>query len=123
MLAPGKRMDAQIMEISFPQLGAERHANDAKMGNANDITPMFSKPIKPEPTPGRLNELFEKLNLKGIEGWSETEQAEVHELMTEFQLLFALSNLELGCTSMVKHKINVDNPIPFKERYQSSARV
>ena len=87
------------------------------MGNANNITSMFSKPMKPEPTLERLNELFEKLNLKGIEEWSETEQAEVHELMIEFQQLFALSDLELGCTSLVKHRINVNNPVPFKERY------
>ena len=87
------------------------------MGNANDVSLTFPKPFKPEPTPERLNELFEKLNLKGIEEWSQAEQAEAHELMTEFQHLFALSDLELGCTSLVKHKINVDNPIPFKERY------
>ena len=72
--------------------------------------------MKPEPTPERLNELFENLNLKGIEKWSETEQAEVHELMTKFHHLFALS--DLGCTSLVKHRINVNNPVPFKERYQ-----
>ena len=62
--------------------------------------------------------MFENLDLKGIEDWSEAEQVEVHELMTEFQHLFALSDLELGCTSLVKHKIRVDNPVPFKERYQ-----
>ena len=73
--------------------------------------------MKSEPTPERLNELFEKLNLKGIKEWSETEQAEVHELMIEFQHLFSLSDLELGCTSLVKHRINVNNPAPFKERY------
>ena len=118
MLAPEKRTDTEITEISVPQLGAERHANDAKMGIANDITPMFSKSFRPEPTPERLNKLFEKLDLKRIEDWSETEQAEVHELMTAFQHLFTLSNLELGRTSLVKHKINVDNPVPFKERYR-----
>ena len=118
MLAPKERMDAEITEISVPQFGAERHTNEAKMGNANNVTSAFSKPMKPEPTPERLNELFEKLNLKGIEDWSETKQAEVHELMTEFQYLFALSDLELGCTSLVKHRINVNNPVPFKERYR-----
>ena len=118
MLAPKERTDAKIMEISVPQSGAERHAKEAKMGNANNITSAFSKPMKPEPTPERLNELFEKLDLKGIEEWSETEQAEVHELMTEFQHLFALSDLELGCTLLVKHRINVNNPVPFKERYR-----
>ena len=87
MLAPKERMDAEIMEISIPQSGAEIQANEAKMGNANNITSTFSKPMKPEPTLERLNELFEKLNLKGIKEWSETEQAEMHELMTEFQHL------------------------------------
>ena len=117
MLAPKERTDAEIMAISIPQSGAERHTNEAKMGNANNITSAFSKPMKLKPTPERLNELFEKLNLKGIEERSETEHAEVHELMTEFQHLLALSDLELGCTSLVKHRINVNNPVPFKERY------
>ena len=117
MLAPKERTDAKITEIFIPQSGAERHANEAKMGNANNVTSVFSKPMKPEPTPERLNKLFEKLDLKGIEEWSETEQAEVHELMTKFQHLFALSDLELGCTSLVKNRINVNNPVPFKERY------
>ena len=111
-------MDAEIMEISVPQFGAKRYTNEAKMGNTNDITHTFPKPFKPEPTPERLNELFEKLDLKGIEDWSEAEQTEAHKLMTEFQHLFPLSDLELGCTSLVKDKINVDNPIPLKERYQ-----
>ena len=119
MLAPKETMDSKIMEISVAQFGAERHANNAKMGNANNVTSAFSKLMKPESTPERLSELFEKLNLKGIEDWSETEQAEVHELMTEFQHLFALSDLELGCTSLVKCRINVNNPVPFKERYMS----
>ena len=86
MLAPEKRMGTDNM-IFITQLGAERHANDAKMGNANDVTPTFSKSIRQEPTPERLNELFEKLDLKGIEDWSETEQAEVHELMTQIPAL------------------------------------
>ena len=118
MLVPGRRTDAKITEISIPQFGAERHTNETKMGNVNDVTPKFSRPLKPEPTPERLNELFEKLDLEGIENWSEAEQVEVHELMTEFQHLFALSDLEFACTSLVKHKINVDNTVPFKERYQ-----
>ena len=118
MLAPKERTDAEIMEIPISQSGAERHVKETKMDNANNVTSAFSKLTKPEPTPETLNELFEKLNLKGIEEWSEIEQAEVHELMTEFQHLFAISDLELGCTSLVKHRINMNNPVPFKERYQ-----
>ena len=81
------------MGISIPQSGAERHTNEAKMGNANNVSSAFSKPMKPEPTPERLNKLFEKLNLKRIKELSEIEQAEVHELMIEFQHLFALPDL------------------------------
>ena len=46
--------------------------------------------------------------------WSEIEQAEVHELMTEFQHLFVLSDLELGCISLVKHRINMNNPVKLQ---------
>ena len=106
------------MEILVPQSRVGRHAKETKIDNANNITSVFSEPMKPAPTPERLNVLFEKLNLKGIEEWSEIEQAEVHESMTKFQHLFALSDLELGCTSLVKHRINVNNPVPFKESYR-----
>ena len=47
MLAPKERMDAEITEISVPQSGAKRHTNEAKMGNANNVTSAFSKPMKP----------------------------------------------------------------------------
>ena len=118
MLAPKEGMDVEIMEIPIPQSSMGRHMKEAKTDNVNNVTSAFSKPTKPETTPERLNELFEKLDLKGIEEWSETEQAEVHELMTKFQHLFPLSDLELGCTLLVKHRINVNNPGPFKERYR-----
>ena len=35
----------------------------------------------------------------------------------EFQDIFALSDLELGKTSLVKHHILVTNPVPFKDRH------
>ena len=117
MLAPKMRTNAEIMEISIRPFGMGEHPVEPNASNRNSITPTFSGPPKSEPTPERLNELFEKLDLQGIVDWSETEQAEVHELMIEFQHLFALSDLELGCTSFVKHKIRVNNPVPFKERY------
>ena len=118
MLAPKMRMDAKIMEIAIPPFGVGECPEEPNAGNGNSITTMFSGPPKLELTPERLSELFKKLDLKGIEDWSEAEQAEVHELMTEFQHLFTLSDLGLGCMSLVKQKITVDSPVPFKERYQ-----
>ena len=49
----------------------------------------------------RLDELFTKLDLSGIQDWSEDLQQEVHDLMVEYQHLFALNDLELGRTSKV----------------------
>ena len=72
---------------------------------------------KPEPTPERLDELFTKLDLSGIQDWSEDLQQEVHNLMDEYQHLFTLNDLELGKTSKVKPEIRLSNPVPFKDRY------
>ena len=54
--------------------------------------------IKPKPTPERLNDLFVKLDLSGIQDWPEDLQQKVHDLMVEYQHLFALNDLELGKT-------------------------
>ena len=72
---------------------------------------------KPKPMLERLDELFTKLDLSGIQDWSEDLQQEVHDLMVEYQHLFALNDLELGRTSKVKHEIKLSNPVPFKDRY------
>ena len=72
---------------------------------------------KPEPTPERLNDLFSKLDLSGVQEWLEDLQQKVHDLMIEYQHLFALNDLELGKTLKVKHKIKLNNPMPFKDRY------
>ena len=41
----------------------------------------------------------------------------MNELLIEFQDIFALSDLELGRTNLVKHHIPVTNPVPFKDRH------
>ena len=61
----------------------------------------------------RLNELFTKLNLSCIQEWPEDLQQKVHNLMVEYQYLFALNDLELRKTSMVKHEIKLSNPVPI----------
>ena len=73
--------------------------------------------VKPKPTPERLNNLFTKLNLSGIQDWPKDLQQNVHDLMIEYQHLFALNDLELGKTSKVKHEIKLNNPLPVKDRY------
>ena len=73
---------------------------------------------KPVPTADRLNELFTKLDLKGTEEWPDDLQQKVHDVLVEYQHLFALNDLELGKTSKVKHQIKLNNNVPFKDRYR-----
>ena len=42
----------------------------------------------------------------------------IRDLLTEYHDLFALDDLELGKTSLVKHSIKLTNETPFKEMYQ-----
>ena len=58
-----------------------------------------------------------KIDLSGIQDWEKEDQHEVWSLITEYGFLFALDDLDLGRTLMVKHTINLRNYTPFKERY------
>ena len=73
---------------------------------------------KPKLSDERSDQLFSKLNLTSIESWSEADQQKAIDLLKEYHHLFALDDLELGCTSQVKHTIKVTDPVPFKQRYQ-----
>ena len=64
---------------------------------------------------GRL--VVEQIDLSSIKNWSKSLQQQVNELLIEFQDIFALSDLELGKTNLVKHHIPVTNPVPFKDRH------
>ena len=63
------------------------------------------------------NKLLQKLVLSGISQWTMEEQEQVRNLFLEFGNLFALDSLDLGKTSIVKHKIRLSDYTPFKERY------
>ena len=76
------------------------------------------KPEKPAFTSERSDKLFSKLDPSGMEDWSDNIQHEAVELFKEFHHLFALSDLELGCTSNIKHEIKLNNEVPFKDQYQ-----
>ena len=69
-------------------------------------------------TPERESLLFSKINLEGTEDWSEEFKLKTKDLFREYAHIFALESLEMGHTSLVKHKIKLDNYTPFKERYQ-----
>ena len=67
----------------------------------------------------RLSNILEKLDLEGIESWTEQQQCSVRKLLKEYQHLFALNLRGLGKTSLVQHKIHLRDKTPFKVRYRS----
>ena len=110
MLAPDPSTDRS-------ELGYGSQESNSKSVPEYKITNLDENVAKPKSTPERLNDLFTKLDCSGIEDWPEDLQKNVHDLMIEYQHLFALNDLELGNTSKVKHEIKLSNPVPFKDRY------
>ena len=76
-------------------------------------------PIKVQLTKDQLKELFDKIDLSGINDWSKEDQEEVWKLIKDFDFLFALNDLDLGKASIVQHTIKLTDHTPFKERYHS----
>ena len=66
----------------------------------------------------RMSKILEKLDLMGIESWTEQQQSSVRKLLEEYQHLFALNLKELGKTSLVQHEIRLNDKTPFKERFR-----
>ena len=80
-----------------------------------------SQPINPkvpELTPDKEKLLFSKIDLTGAQGWDPALIEEAQQLFCEFAHIFVLESTDMGHTSMVKHKIRLDNYTPFKERYR-----
>ena len=61
---------------------------------------------------------MEALDLQGLKEWSESEQKQARELLLKWEHLFAHSDLDLGKTALIKHKIQLTEQTPFKERYR-----
>ena len=71
-------------------------------------------PKVPELTPEREKLLFCKIDLTGAQSWNPVLIEEARQLFHEFAHIFALESTDMGHTSMVKHKIRLDNYTPFK---------
>ena len=62
--------------------------------------------------------VLEALDLQGLKEWPESEQKQARELLLKWEHLFVHSNLDLGKTALIKHKIRLTEQTPFKEQYQ-----
>jgi hypothetical protein len=65
--------------------------------------------------------LLEKLDMTGLEIWPAKEKAEALDMLREMHDAFAVEPGELGCTDLVEHVIDLDDEIPFKERFRKLA--
>ena len=68
-------------------------------------------------SPEKENLLFSKIDLSGVKDWDSELIDEAKQLFCNYAHIFALENSDMGHTSIVKHKIRLDNYTPFKERY------
>ena len=60
--------------------------------------------------------LFEKLELSGLESWTEENKEKALNHLAKYHDIFSLEDGEMGCTEAAKHKIKVTDLKPFKER-------
>ena len=60
--------------------------------------------------------LFKRLDLSGLKSWTEENKERAPDLLAEYHDIFALVEGEMGCTEAAKHKIEVMDLKPFKER-------
>ena len=112
--APHVESDGQLhQEIdSCQQTLVEARLDDTQNAQMENVL------TQPALTSERENLLFSKVNLEGTRYWSKELGTKTKDLFREFAHIFALENLEMGHTSLVKHKMKLKNYTPFKERYQ-----
>ena len=60
--------------------------------------------------------LFKKLELSGLKSWTEENKERALNLLAKCHDILALKDGEMGCTEATKHKIEVMDSKPFKER-------
>ena len=113
MLAP--KLEAEELVNCQLELSAQNNVETNKLELKNPVT-LDEDQIKVRQA--RIDKLFTKLDLSGAEGWSESQKMDVRKCIEKHHHIFAIDDNELGKTNLVKHKIELDNYTPFKERYR-----
>ena len=65
-----------------------------------------------------LKDILQMLDLSWMRHWEPSLQKASQELIHEFACIFPQDDSDLGKTSVVKHSIKVNDPVPFKELYR-----
>ena len=128
-MRPGsKRATVTLRNLSEKPQTLLKGAVIAQVQPANIIPPKLAPRVtnvnnnndkdSQDPSPQKIENLFSKLDLSGAEEWEETDRLKLKELFVKFHHIFALEDMELGKTDMVKHVIRLDDQTPFRERYR-----
>ena len=73
---------------------------------------------QPKLTQEQRDKLFSKLDLTGYDDWTQDQCDVMDDVIECYHHIFAVEDLELGRTDLVKHEIKLTNYVPFKERYR-----
>ena len=97
------------------EIGWLRNSNPEK--EVTWLTPIPPQLAPSVPTPEHA--VLEKVNLFGCTKWDPTNQQEASKLLEEYADVFNKDDLDLGQTSVVKHKITLtEGAKPIKECYR-----
>ena len=64
---------------------------------------------QPELTKERRDKLFPKLDLAGYDDWTQDQRDAMDDVIEHYRHIFAVEDLELGRTDLVKHEIKLTN--------------
>ena len=86
---------------------------------ANQVPPVVNPTMTAKETNDQASKgwVLEALDLQSLTEWPESEQKEARELLLKWEHLFVHSDLDLGKTTLIKHKIQLTDQLPFKEYY------
>ena len=86
---------------------------------ANQVPPVVHLTRTAEETNNQASKglVLEALDLQSLAEWPESEQKQARQLLLKWQHLFVHSDLHLGKTALIKHKIQLTDQTPFKEHY------
>ena len=119
-LYPGSsRVPNCLHNLSAQTIGIPTRAVVGQVAPANQVPPVVlltrtSRESNSKPQKGWV---LEALDLQGFKEWSNPEQKQARELLLKWEHLFVCSDLDLGRTALIKHKIEVMDWMPFKEHY------
>ena len=104
-----------IMQVSndFNVNGQERVSSMLPQVESIDILRDTSDMVRND-----LKDILQKLNFSGMEELEPPLQKAAQDLICKFTCIFSQDDLDLGKTSIVKHPIKVNDPVPFKEQYR-----